>query len=169
MITDARGLYVHIPFCRQKCRYCDFCSYPNRYGEDADAYINRLLGEAEQYKRERPIAIDTLYFGGGTPSLLSPGQLERIISGLSRIFSVDSRAEITLEANPGTLTEEKLRCYRSLGVNRISLGLPTVISTNLNQTELNARYWDRITSRILGEFRPLVFSGSDVRKLKLTE
>lgn len=131
MTTDARGLYVHIPFCRSKCNYCDFCSYPGRFDTEIDAYIDRLLSEAEQYGRGGRLPIDTVYLGGGTPSLLSPRQLDRIFSALYRLFSIAPDAEITMEANPGTLTSDAAREYFSLGVNRVSLGLQSASEREL--------------------------------------
>ena len=131
MTTDKRGLYVHVPFCKAKCNYCDFCSYPALYESRADKYIDRLISEAWEYSRDRRIQVDTVYFGGGTPSLLEPEQLGRLLLSLGEIFDIDREAEITLEANPGTLTEQKLRGYKELGINRISLGLQTIHENEL--------------------------------------
>ncbi len=124
-----KGLYLHIPFCLRKCNYCDFCSVPEK--GVADAYIDCLLSEAEGYKRYGKIPIDTVYFGGGTPSLLIRSQLERIMSGLSSVFSLSPDCEITLEVNPGTADGEKLSAYRSLGVNRLSIGLQSIHENEL--------------------------------------
>ena len=131
MITDIRGLYVHIPFCIRKCNYCDFASLGGSFDEHIDAYIDRLLSEAEEYRENEKVKIDTLYFGGGTPSLLSPKRLERILLPLSDIFDFSSDLEFTLEANPGTLDYEKAVGYRSLGVNRISMGLQSIHENEL--------------------------------------
>ena len=126
MITEPIGLYIHIPFCISKCNYCDFCSYPSLYKERADEYIDRLISEAESYRRGEKIDVNSIYFGGGTPSLLEPKQLGRILDAVRSVFNVSDDCEVTTEANPGTVTEEKLRAYRSLGVNRVSLGLQSV-------------------------------------------
>ncbi len=131
MTTDARGLYVHIPFCRRKCNYCDFCSYADVSDALTDAYISRLREEAGAYSREERIPVDTVYFGGGTPSLLAAQRLEEIISALYSDFDILDSAEITLEANPGTLTTEKALAYKSLGINRISLGVQTIHQNEL--------------------------------------
>ena len=133
MTTDKIGVYVHIPFCIRKCNYCDFCSYPDKYETVADAYIERLLSEAQEYKKLGKISADTLYFGGGTPSLLSPLSLEKILSGLSSVFDFSPDTEFTLEANPGTVTRDKLRDYKSLGVNRISIGLQSIHDNELKK------------------------------------
>ena len=129
MTTDV-GLYLHIPFCKQRCNYCDFCSSVLSDHGDVDAYIEKLILEAEEYKG-RNIGVDTVYIGGGTPSLLSPSAFERLLIGLCDVFSFDRVSEFSMEANPGTLTKEKLSAYKSFGVNRISIGLQSV-----NENEL---------------------------------
>lgn len=131
MTTDALGLYVHVPFCKAKCNYCDFCSYPSLYESSADAYIDRVISEAESYRAAEKLAVDTVYFGGGTPSLLAPRQLEKLMLSLRDVFLISPDAEITIEANPGTLTKQKLRGYKSLGFNRISLGLQSIHENEL--------------------------------------
>ena len=123
MTTDPIGLYVHIPFCIRKCNYCDFCSYPGRIGEQLSLYVSTLLKEARQYARAEKIRVNTLYFGGGTPSLLTPSEFEKILLGISDVFDISEHCELTLEANPGTFDFEKMSAYRSLGVNRISIGI----------------------------------------------
>ena len=109
------GLYLHIPYCFSKCRYCDFYSAPGQRGVPR-AYVDALLRELSRFAPERPLQPDTLYFGGGTPSLLTPAQAERLIRAAEPVPG----AEITLEANPETVTEESLRGFRAAGVNRIS-------------------------------------------------
>jgi len=122
MRTDREiGLYVHLPFCIRKCAYCDF--YSGNFYEYADRYIDALLKEANRYAKEyKNLKISTLYFGGGTPSSLSSEQLFRLISGLFRVFDFSDNAEITLEANPATLDEEKLSVLQKNDVNRLSIG-----------------------------------------------
>jgi oxygen-independent coproporphyrinogen-3 oxidase len=119
----AAGLYVHIPFCSSRCSYCDFATGLYQ-SELAERYVRGLIKEirTSQYAGEN---VDTIYFGGGTPSLLAPAQLERILAALYDRFSVDTGSEITLEINPGSATPEKLRAFRSLGVNRASFGAQT--------------------------------------------
>ena len=124
-------LYIHIPFCVRKCGYCDFVSAPA--AEEAQAaYVKALLEEiglaaAELLPvREKGLPgylVTTIFFGGGTPSIVDPLYIEEILSGIRRNFSLSESPEITLEANPGTLTAEKLAVYRRAGVNRLSLGL----------------------------------------------
>ncbi|MBQ3394201.1 MAG: radical SAM family heme chaperone HemW [Firmicutes bacterium] len=118
-----KGLYIHIPFCKRKCRYCDFYSLPCR-GRVPDAYIDRVLEEIARYGDN---TFDTIYLGGGTPSLLSAGQVNRILSSVRYVED----AEITLEANPDSLTKENLEGYRKAGVNRLSIGVQSVSDTQL--------------------------------------
>ena len=119
----AAGLYVHIPFCSSRCSYCDFATGLYQ-SELAERYVRCLINEicASQYAGEN---VDTIYFGGGTPSLLAPAQLDRILTSLSDNFRIAAETEITLEINPGSATPEKLRAFRSLGVNRASFGAQT--------------------------------------------
>ena len=97
------GLYLHIPYCFSKCRYCDFYSHPGERGVP-DAYVDALLRELHRFAPDAPLRPDTVYFGGGTPSLLTPAQAERLIRAAAPVPG----AEITLEANPETVTEESL-------------------------------------------------------------
>ncbi len=119
----AAGLYVHIPFCSSRCSYCDFATGLYQ-GELAERYIRALLQEirSSAYAGQH---VDTIFFGGGTPSLLSASQLERILSALFEQFQVEAAAEITIEINPGSVTPEKLRDFRRLGINRTSFGAQT--------------------------------------------
>lgn len=118
------GIYIHIPFCARKCYYCDFVSFPGME-HSFERYIDCLLSEARLYNEYlKNRVIDTLYIGGGTPSLLPPGQIARLISGLADICQF-SLKEATIEANPETVDKEKLEVYASCGINRLSLGLQT--------------------------------------------
>ncbi|UCD38760.1 MAG: radical SAM family heme chaperone HemW [Fidelibacterota bacterium] len=116
------GIYVHIPLCKSKCRYCDFYSLPDR--EDAtDRLVQCISQEIHQVAmRAHEWQFDTLYIGGGTPSLLSPHHLEHILASLERVVGITQLREITLEANPGEAPDDKLYAFRQLGVNRISFG-----------------------------------------------
>lgn len=115
------GLYVHIPFCARKCVYCDFPSFAGR-GDDMPRYTDHLI--AEMADRQDPdVTIATLYIGGGTPSLLPPELMRRILSALRARFSFAPDAECSCECNPGTLTEEFLSVLREGGVNRLSMGV----------------------------------------------
>jgi len=119
------GVYLHIPFCRSRCSYCDF-AVSIYQSDSAEKYVEVLCEEVQssKFKVQSP-AIDTIYFGGGTPSLLTPKQAEKILRAVFSRFSIQSNAEITMEMNPGTLTPEKARDFRSLGVNRASYGAQT--------------------------------------------
>ncbi|MEP6570088.1 MAG: radical SAM family heme chaperone HemW [Acidobacteriota bacterium] len=119
------GIYIHIPFCRSRCSYCDFAT--GMYNaETAERYVRSLVGEIESWRVvEPPEKVDTIYFGGGTPSLLSPGQLEMILSAVHQRFTVSPESEVTLEINPGSATPATLAAFRSLGVNRASFGAQT--------------------------------------------
>ncbi len=125
MTTDPIGLYVHIPFCIRKCNYCDFCSYKLDDFTKREEYIDALVKEISSYK-EKNISVDTVFFGGGTPSLLSDDELRKIMNSIKEAFDISPEAEFTVEANPKTLTRDKLSLYTELGVNRISLGLQSI-------------------------------------------
>lgn len=117
------GIYIHIPFCIKKCNYCDFPSYPGFEGifhEYAEAVCTEMERMVQQYG---PVTAETIFFGGGTPSLLPVQDISKIMNTLYKTFQVAKNAEITLEANPGTVTREKINAYRDLGFSRISLGL----------------------------------------------
>lgn len=118
------GIYLHFPFCLKKCLYCDFNSAAAT-GVAREEYPRQLLAEMElrQAWLPHPVCATTLYLGGGTPSLMTPAQVGSLIDAAARHFGLSGDAEITLEANPGTLTLEKLAGYRAAGVNRISLGI----------------------------------------------
>ncbi len=116
------SLYVHIPFCQRKCAYCDF--YSIETVALMDGFLDALVREiALTAPRGRGMTFGTLFFGGGTPSLLSVAQLGRVMSALHGAFAIRPDAEITLETNPGTVSLGTLRGYRSLGVNRLSIGI----------------------------------------------
>ncbi len=126
MATDSLGLYVHIPYCVRKCSYCDFCSFPVGCSGVPDEYVSRLCDEIASYSDRVSRPLDTVYFGGGTPSLLTPSQMARIVNAIKNSLAVSPSAEITLEANPGTLTSEKVIAFRDLGFNRASVGLQSI-------------------------------------------
>lgn len=117
-------LYIHIPFCVEKCGYCAFVSARARPGE-IESYHELLLREMRQAvaDHESGPPLDSIYFGGGTPSLMQPRQVSRIIDLAAELFSLSPQAEITLEANPGTIGRERLQDFRAAGVNRLSLGV----------------------------------------------
>jgi len=119
-------LYIHIPFCLEKCGYCAFVSCKPLKGE-LENYHTLLLKEMQLASANCQPAksLDSIYFGGGTPSLLSPEQVAQIIDSASELFSLSPDVEITLEANPGTVDQERLSAFRAAGVNRLSLGIQT--------------------------------------------
>ncbi len=125
------GIYIHIPFCLSRCSYCDF-AIGMHSAAAAERYVLRLVNEIQSWREvETTEPVDTIYFGGGTPSLLSPPQLETILKALKGRFEVLTNAEITLEINPGTVTPETLSRFRSHGVNRASFGAQTFDDTEL--------------------------------------
>ncbi len=115
-------LYVHIPFCMQKCRYCDFLSF-QASDEDRQIYIDALCREIDVWKEENTRPISSVFIGGGTPSLLTINQLDQVMSRLHRSFQIEIDAEQTIEANPGTITEEKAKFWYQKGINRVSMGV----------------------------------------------
>ena len=117
------GIYIHIPYCLSKCNYCDFHSQGGSQ-RISDAYIQQVLFQLKKYQTRRP---NTVYFGGGTPSLLKPDQIYQILCQINPL----SDAEITLEANPETLYQEKLNNFYQVGVNRLSLGIQTASQKSL--------------------------------------
>ena len=120
-----RALYIHIPFCTNKCFYCDFNSYVAA-GQPIDAYLDALENEMRLTVEELPpTAIDTVFVGGGTPTVLTPPQMSRFLDSVRRHFPIAADAEFTMEANPGTTDMEKLAAMREGGVNRISFGAQT--------------------------------------------
>lgn len=126
------ALYLHIPFCRHKCIYCDF------YSEIRTLLLSNFLPALEQeidrWKQQTPFSelnFSTIYFGGGTPSLLHPAQVKRILAVLRQSFCFTSAPEISLEANPGTILAQNLRSYRNAGVNRLTLGVQSFVDDEL--------------------------------------
>ena len=119
-------IYIHIPFCVRKCAYCDFLSGPSDEA-DRELYVKLLCDEIEACKgKTEEYQVSTVFFGGGTPSVLSGKQIERIMQSLRENLQFRWDAEITLEANPGTVSEEKLHSYKKAGINRLSIGLQSV-------------------------------------------
>ena len=120
------GLYVHVPFCRQKCVYCDFCSYPNRI-DAARKYFSCLKKELILYgaKEKKPFEIDTVFFGGGTPSAVDSSLITDFLEFVAKVCDLNGKAEITVECNPDSASQEKIFEFASSGVNRLSIGLQT--------------------------------------------
>ena len=117
------GLYIHIPFCRSKCDYCDFYSLAGRE-ERMDAYQKALLTHLkETAPQTKGYVVDTIYFGGGTPSLYGPKRIKELLGCIRRRFEVAGNAEITLEANPDSTDQKTMTAFRRAGINRVSLGM----------------------------------------------
>lgn len=126
-------LYVHIPFCVQKCLYCDFLSMPVDESVRRH-YVNKLIEEIEQKAENyQTYQVTSLFLGGGTPSILSGTQITEMIEALQKNFSIEKDAEITIECNPGTLTCQKLLAYKESGINRISMGLQSARNEELKK------------------------------------
>ncbi len=127
------GLYIHVPFCKQKCTYCDFASYPKEIGKTESYFASlyrEIEGRAKQYENTK---IDTIYIGGGTPSVVPAKFIAGAIRQAKKCFSVCEGAEITIELNPGTVDEDKIKEYKSVGVNRFSVGLQTGFDEQLKR------------------------------------
>lgn len=130
-------IYVHIPFCVRKCYYCDFLSGPSDE-ETIEKYVKALIHEIEYYgerfgKAGKNIPITSIFFGGGTPSLIDSMYIKIIMSKLIELFHIEENAEVTIECNPGTANEEKLKIYRDIGINRISIGLQSANDEELKR------------------------------------
>src|SRR5260370_32014004 len=126
-LLQTASLYLHIPFCHTRCHYCDFNTYAGMLPL-REPYVRALITEIElvgqlaQLANGIPRRSRTIFFGGGTPSLLTVEQITRLLAACRKAFAVDELAEITLEANPGTLSREQLAGLRAAGVNRLSMG-----------------------------------------------
>lgn len=124
-------LYLHIPFCVRKCNYCDFFSASGTE-EEQEAYVSAMVQEIQSYQElSGEYEVQTIFLGGGTPSLLTPEQIEQIFNAIYHTFSVNENAEITMEMNPGTVNIEKLHAMKAAGVNRLSIGLQSAQNEEL--------------------------------------
>jgi oxygen-independent coproporphyrinogen-3 oxidase len=140
MRHNSLGVYISVPFCRSKCTYCNFASgvYP---AGDHERYVARLIqdltsakGEASQMRADLPQTVDTVYLGGGTPSLLAPELIRRLFAALRERFAVEAGAEITVECAPGQLADGTLEAMAESGVNRVSLGVQSFIDREAHET-----------------------------------
>ncbi len=133
--TSLPGIYIHIPYCRHKCGYCDFYSVVNQ--SNRKAFVDALTTDFEQTSTVIPEStrFDTVYIGGGTPSLLSIDELQRLFRNLHAHFKITPDVEITIEVNPGTVSAEKLDAYQALGINRLSIGVQSFHDAELNFLE----------------------------------
>lgn len=127
-----QGIYIHIPFCVQKCCYCDFASYQGQSADVKEAYVERLINEIETWQPVLPVSpTATVYFGGGTPSVLTVAQLQRIVAALKKRGFWQQPKEATIEANPGTVTLESLQAMHHMGFDRLSLGMQSFVPAEL--------------------------------------
>lgn len=128
------AIYIHIPFCKSKCYYCDFCSFPNQL-DMVDTYVEYLKKEINIYsdRMRNDYNIKTIFIGGGTPSYIDGKYIYEILSHIYKRFNISQLAEVTIESNPKTLDDKKLRIYRDLNINRISLGLQSMNDKILNE------------------------------------
>lgn len=148
------SVYIHIPFCKSKCTYCDFFSIACKESV-SDSYIEKVLKEAELRKKQyKTSSCRTLYIGGGTPSLLTPNQIQKLLAGLQKIFVFEPDAEVTMEANPDDITQDLLLAAADSGINRLSVGIQAMddkplsvvkrrctCKTNRQALNLIQKYW----------------------------
>ncbi len=146
MADKSLELYVHIPFCVRKCEYCDFLSAPAGADTQQEYVRNLLLEIAQKGVHCTDYEVITIFFGGGTPSILKAGWIADILDAIHRNFKVRKDAEITIECNPGTLTFEKLSIYKSAGINRISVGLQSASDAELRELGRIHTYEDFLKS-----------------------
>ena len=126
-------LYLHIPFCISKCKYCDFLSAPSEFQERQD-YVESLCRDIRSYRNlAEAYVVVSIFIGGGTPSILTPSQIKDIFKSIKETFKLFDEAEITIEMNPGTVDKEKLRTYRKVGINRLSIGLQSALDEELKK------------------------------------
>ncbi len=132
MMKTKIGLYIHVPFCVKKCNYCDFCSFSNIEESVRSKYIEKLCQEIDSYKTKN-IVVDTIFFGGGTPTLLTTKEFANIVNHVKEAFLIDDNVEFTVEANPGTTNLQKLVDFVKCGVNRFSIGLQSIHDNELKK------------------------------------
>lgn len=147
MEDNRLSLYLHIPFCRHRCAYCDFNTYTG-LGALQGAYAAALaaevaqVGEAGAREAGAPLPVHTIFFGGGTPSLMEAADLAQILGAVRHVFALEPAAEITLEANPGTVDGAYLAAIRALGINRLSFGMQSAVAAELALLERSHNYED---------------------------
>jgi len=125
-MINTYGLYIHIPFCIKKCLYCDFCSFEST-AKEHEEYIENLVKEMQLVsKKYGRLSISSVFIGGGTPTVIKAELIEKIMTNAKGLFDFKEAIEITIESNPGTVTSEKLKSYKTAGINRISMGLQAV-------------------------------------------
>lgn len=139
MKNNNLGIYIHIPFCKSKCFYCSFYSckdcLEDKIQEYMDAIAQEIVANVEILSEN---TIDTIYIGGGTPSVINPKYIYQILQLIKSCSNVAENAEITIEINPETLTEEKLKVYLDAGINRVSMGLQSIHENILKKIGRNS-------------------------------
>lgn len=139
------GIYVHIPFCMRKCYYCDFCSYPEQLEKQED-YVQALKEEIKERSKRVKNYVDTIYIGGGTPSIIDASYIAEILNCIRANYKVKKNAEITIEVNPGTVTKNKLITYKAAGITRLSIGLQSTKDNLLKEIGRIHTYEDFINT-----------------------
>ena len=150
------GVYLHVPFCKSRCSYCDFATDVYRDSGAVERYVSAICSEVVSFLAPAHAGgsafVDSIYFGGGTPSLLTASQVEQILMAVHDKFAVAPDSEITMEMNPATVTSETLRDYKSLGVNRASFGVQTFDDVDLKRLARGHNAEDaRTTFRMLND------------------
>ncbi|GIJ61328.1 coproporphyrinogen III oxidase [Virgisporangium aurantiacum] len=150
------GVYAHVPFCASRCGYCDFNTYTPDEGVVRDGYVDTMLAElAKAAELVTPKSVDTVFVGGGTPTLLPPGELGRLLDGIDKVWGLAADAEITTEANPESVTPDSLRALRAAGFTRISLGMQSAAPHVLKV--LDRRHTAGRAAAVAGEARAAGF------------
>ena len=139
-MKNIEHIYIHIPFCQTKCPYCDFYSISSNDESLKNKYVKTILEELELYDDIIGQNIRSIYIGGGTPNSLSIKNLTKLLSGLSQKLNFSDDIEYTIEVNPGSITEEKLKLFKQFGINRLSIGSQSFLQSEL--LTLGRRYFD---------------------------
>lgn len=140
------GIYIHIPFCKKKCYYCDFISFENKT-EFIERYIVALNKEITSFSNSiKKYEVTTIYIGGGTPSVIDEKYIEDIINSLIKNYNISKKVEITIEVNPGTVNEQKIKKYKEIGINRLSIGLQSTDDDLLKKIGRIHNYEDFLTT-----------------------
>lgn len=143
------GIYVHIPFCKRKCSYCDFKSFSNIDEINQKKYVDALIKEIQNSQNTNKYIVTTIYIGGGTPSFINEAYIKDILQAIYKKWEIKNDVEITIEVNPGTITKEKLEAYKNMGINRLSIGLQSTNNYLLNKIGRIHSYEEFIENYIL--------------------
>ncbi len=143
------GIYVHIPFCKRKCSYCDFKSFSNIDKINQKKYVDALIKEIQNSQNTNKYIVTTIYIGGGTPSFINEAYIKDILQAIYKKWEIKNDVEITIEVNPGTITKEKLEAYKNMGINRLSIGLQSTNNYLLNKIGRIHSYEEFIENYIL--------------------